>query len=252
MWEAWCAYTSNANDSYSFESLVLAHVQMIFAMAVRLLEKFRPECYPEFSRIKPGDLMGADLFATGLAACVNALRNIHRVGYNGTYEAVIVSEADRDILEQTTSYIARSVQNAMREFLREMFPSVWTAAKRVSFRYEDDLTDASGRPLFTTKTPLQELIEEEEESRGTAAVRAACTEPLDFELLQMKAEGEFSETEMGKIVGSSRDQVHRDFQRIFHCIERSLGLTEKKSRRRKHRKPRLDDAETTGLPFLAG
>jgi RNA polymerase sigma factor (sigma-70 family) len=232
VFEAWCRYSNDPSDEYSFETLLMAHAQAVRKVAVNMVKKHRSNHRLEFRRGRQGDLIGEDMFACGMMGCHDALRQVHRVGFNRDVGQIVVSEHDDDILDQLKSYVCKAARNAMYDELRST--RIPSKVKFVSDIFDEDgeITPEHGYPL----TPNVEIEDYEvRERRAEAALAVACTGPHDAWLIEKKEEGRLSETEMGEQIGWSRDRVHRALSRIQCCVEEKLGLEHEPGQKRKAR-----------------
>jgi DNA-directed RNA polymerase specialized sigma24 family protein len=195
-----------------------------------MVKKLRSDYLLEFRRGRQFDGIGEELFACGMLGCHDALRQVNPLIFERIDGQFVADKDDKETLDQMKSYLCIAARNAMYDELRRrrLPPGV----KLASFDEDGEISPEQGYPLV----PNIEIEDYEAQERGAeAALAAACTGPHDSWLIQKKREGKLSETEMGKLRGLSRDQVHRTLSRVQRCVEEKLGLEHRPGQKRKMR-----------------
>jgi RNA polymerase sigma factor (sigma-70 family) len=193
---------------------VLAHSRLVATIAREFVERRTGNADVI------GDSLGADLFATGLVAVWETVKTLR-------FSPTCDSPESDDTLDQVRKYIGRRVRNRMIDWLREFAPKWWLEVKSLDKRRRawcDDYA-AEGRcaPIHSTEDIL-------------AVIRNACQNDDEWEMIQLRWTGSYTQAEIAERLKLTRDDVQRSLTRILYEVEDELDLPHKGGGGRKRRR----------------
>jgi DNA-directed RNA polymerase specialized sigma24 family protein len=237
VYDAFCCLYARPGDKYAAETLVLAHGRMVRKIAYSVIDDFTPSAGKKKKSLRTGVSI-EELVSAGIAATWKALQKACQIDND-------IGPDDPDIMEQVASYLGTAAKNEMLAYVREMY----------SFEEFVDMNEFAVTNEFVAQLSVSSaadvVIEQESHARAENAVVLACKDDKDKAICQLRADGRLSESEIGRRLDLSRDQVHRRIDKIQRLAEDELQLPHHGREKRKSREPQGDGIKDSDVQLEA-